>query len=263
MNISRRDFLKVSAATVVMLNPLATSLYAKPAVESEKQVSTLLNRKNTVRPEWLEILAKGVDYIPQKAKVNIKTSTNKRIIKDAYDSAEYAFKQNKNVLSGNWLMIDEVMNTIVPNNKIVQFLFQNIKGKYMYEKGFPKVTQKEDPTKAKLFSDMARFVLEKIETTRKKPDFTGYDDFEIKLLNSATGYLKRVIDIINRADSIAPANYKKGFAYSIAFSYKDLGNAYIYLGDIAAAKRCYKKGLEYDPNNEELKSNLKYLNTQR
>ena len=68
-------------------------------------------------PGWVEVLSKGVSYIPDEAKKDIDGWDNDRIKKEALELLRIALKKNEGILEGNVSLPENGMDGIVNHNK--------------------------------------------------------------------------------------------------------------------------------------------------
>lgn len=254
--ISRRIFVRrlVSLSTglgLFSLVPLPASKYYLPIRHEKISLSG--------HPYWLEVLSRGASYIPKKAKININGWSDDDLRGKAYYALRIAFEQNGHILSWISQSSEKEMGTIIDNNKFGQFLLEATKGKYLFSEGFTPITSQEDPFRARIFYDLSslliRFLISKVDETW----FNGFKNFDIKLLQSATTYLKEGIRISTRAMNIFPRRFQNLLRSNIGTGYNHLGLAFNLLGDIEQAYRMYHMALEWNPDDNNVTRNLEAI----
>ncbi|NVM22373.1 MAG: tetratricopeptide repeat protein [Desulfobacterales bacterium] len=257
--ITRRMFLK----QFVRAN-LGVWLYLLAPIPTEKlstlatDIRRLSNDPCWLDPYWLEVLSRGVSYIPEEVKVDI-SGWDKHITKEkAYAALKIALEQNERVLSGEIPPSEKNMDTIISYNKTAQFLLENVEGKYIINPVFPEVTYREDPARARMLHDLSIFILN--NTLSSIDDqFAGFSNLDLALLRSAESYLREAIKTNQNAVALSPARFKGAIIRNIANAYNNLGIVLSFLGDVRQAYRMYEKALELTPDDTDILNNVEAI----
>jgi len=210
-------------------------------------------------PFWLEVLSRGHTFIPEKSIIDISNWDNEKIRKSAHKSLRLALTQNRQIVRKEIESNDKNMNIVITNNKVTQYLIEKIKGRYVCFEKFPPVTFREDPSRGRLFFDLASFILIHVIHMVNNPNFDKFDDFDITLLKSSVGYSNESVKIQLTAIEIAPEQYKKTMVVNLGCAYNNLGLAINFLGDTVTAHKHYCKALELSPGNTDVRRNIKAI----
>ena len=243
--ISRRDFMKI-----IPIAPFAVSDRIKWDVE---QIM------NPPEPYWKQTLAKGVSFIPEKIKQDLSELEDKALLQDALYLIKDSIQYNRALVQGDLKRTNSNMNNTVDLSKKSQYFQQNIDFEYKFSKSFPKVSYQEDPTRARIFQDLAGFVLDDIMKTLDQPGFHALNDFEVEFLKGAEDYLETAIKINEKAYDLSPDNFKEQLQNSIGSGYNNLGLTLNFLGRLGEAKEMYEKALDMKPEDENIRQNIKNL----
>ena len=251
--VSRRLFLKQSLSALTGIG-----LFSIIPLPLLKDHLLLLNEPIIIerQPYWLEVLSRGVSFIPPKAKIDISDWSNDELREKAYYTLRIAFKQNRQILTGNLRWSEKDMGIIIDNNKFGQFLLERIKGKYMFSEELEPITYHQDPIRARIFYDLSSILMKYVIMQIDKGWFRGFTDFDIKLLRSAEGYLREGIRTNESSMDLFPDKYRRILKYNIGTGYNNLGLTLNFLGDIDQAYEMYQIALQYNPDDDNITSNL-------
>ena len=209
-------------------------------------------------PGWLDVLSKGVSYIPEETKVDINGWDNQMVKERACTLVRIALEKNDTVLVRNTLPAGGDMDTVINYNKAAQFLLESIKGRYIFNPVFPEVTYDEDPSRARMFHDLSTFLLNKIIKTIND-DFVGFSTLDIKLLNAAEGYLRAAISTNENALILSPEKFRDTIVRNIGAAYNNLGLVLNLRGDMQQARKMYEKALRLAPDDRRILENMEAI----
>jgi hypothetical protein len=170
-------------------------------------------------PYWLQVLSRGINYIPQKAAPEIKQWEDVTLQQKAYQVLDRAIETNLRVHDTPLTPPTSDMNQIVIDYKTSQYLIEHIQKPYSFSNDFPPITFLQDPMRAKIFYDLALVILNQIIGITQESEFERFTVFEIKLLQSAEAYLREGIKTIESAHRIAPDYFKSILKESVDKGY--------------------------------------------
>jgi len=208
---------------------------------------------------WRQVLAKGVSFIPAIMQNDLSGWSKEQIVDQMLATVDYAIKRNAKVQKGATTKTNETMREVVNFNKRGQFLQENIPGRYSLSSSYPEVTCEQDPTRARIFYDLAGFILDEVRHAINSSPVYRLTDFDTKLLRSAGSYLRSGIAINRRFSYLAPEGSKGDIQANIGAGYNNLGLALSFQGKLEEAKRMYQKALQLKPNDPDILQNLKSL----
>lgn len=207
---------------------------------------------------WLEVLSKGVFYIPEAARIDIVGWGDQMIKQKAYTILSIAFESNDRVLAAKTPLSEDDMDMVINYNKASQFLLESIRGAYVFNPIFPKVTYKEDPSRARVFHDLSTFMLKQIIRTIND-DLGGFSELEIRLLRAAESYLKEAINTNENALILSPGQFKTTIVRNIGTAYNNLGLTLNFLGEIEEARNMYEIALKLVPHDRLILENMEAI----
>lgn len=254
--ISRRSFIKrcLSASAGVgffSLFPMPIFKHYLPPYKDSISVQG--------QPYWLEVLSRGVSFIPKKARVDIHGWSDDDLRGKAYYALRIAFDQNGDILFRESQRSEKEMGIIIDNNKFGQFLLEHTSGAYIFSEGLTPITFQEDPFRARIFYDLSSMLIRHVIIKVDEAWFNGFKDFDIKLLRSAETYLREGTQISKKAMEIFPDRFRNLLKSNIGTGYNNLGLVLNLLGDIEQAYKMYQIALEWNPNDNNVTRNLEAI----
>jgi len=255
-HVSRRKFIKrcLSASAGISL----FSIIPFPTLKNYLPPS-----KNGIpfqgQPYWREVLSRGVSFIPAKARIDIHGWSNDDLRGKAYYALRIAFEQNEDILLRRTQRSEKEMGIIVDNNKFGQFLLEAIKGKYLFCESLTAITFHQDPIRARIFYDLSSMAINHIITKVDKFRFNGFTESDIHLLRSAETYLREGVQTSKNAMEIFPDRFRNLLRSNIGTGYNNLGLTLNLLGEIDRAYQMYRIALEWNPDDNNVISNLEAI----
>lgn len=252
--ISRRNFLKQLGATGLgfAFMPLDFRL-------DEKITESMKHIPEEGKAWWLRVLSKGWRHFPEICTTDTSDWTQEQIRKSNYYVTNRALKKHRKIREGELRKTEINMDEAIKYSKQAQFIQEKIEGKYHFMDGFPDITYREDPSRARIFKALSDYILDNVNETIWESDFDGLGQFDMKLLGTAKGYLERYIELSKNTLDICPEEHSDFFTQHVGFGYNNLGLVVNYLGDRDEAKELYQKAKEILPENEDVDSNLKNI----
>lgn len=266
-NSTRKRF--IYTFSILMLLSFHSLVFGSIRIEEESEIEKRNNvimmdplgeRSLSSQPYWIKILSKGASYIPSDLRIDISSWSDKNKKRMAYQTLISSLELNTAVLSGKISQTIENMNFLINNNKQAQYFLESVQGKYIVAEGLPEITHKEDPLKARLFSDFSMMILEHIKEIAQSENFSGFTEFEIHFINASLDYLSRNIEIMEKALPIFSKDYETELITGLGYSYNSYGFALSLLGEVDNALTMYKKALLYLPDENDIKENIKSIN---
>ena len=252
-NLNRREFLKRFyrwGSTVGIFAIAPVPLIALPKIPPVKDII------EKPHPFWLKVLSRGPNFIPKRSVFNIIGWDNDKVLKLGLRVLAIALKQNRQFFQGQFDTSDRKRDIIISNNKVAQYLLEKVVGTYISTSTFPPVRYSEDPARARQFYYLSAFIIRHIIKRINKPDFYGFNNFEIDLLNSSADYSRENIAISLRAINIAPENVKNKMISDLGAAYNNLGLAINFMGDVVNTKELYDLALKLKPGDIDIQRNI-------
>ena len=216
-----------------------------------------------IYPNWLEVLSKGVHYVPEY----IKAFFNDWEDPDMNDSVRYAFyltlTRNKRALAQGTLPSEKEMDEMIESNKASQYLFQYVKEANTGMNARPEVIYGHDACCAQMFYDVSTFVLRNMMNNQKNVLFAKLSEFDIRLLNSNISYLEEAIRISEHVYILQDEELRPQTRNNIGSYYNSLGLTQSFLGDMSAAGKMYLRALEFRPGDTLILDNMRYFQAGR
>jgi len=187
----------------------------------------ILNRRHrqTYRPEWLNTLAKGVDYYPDAEKQPLERWRDDELVDVVQQTLKDAFDANYAIFRKEVTVDEKNLNHSVHKSKIALYVSGQYDGLYQFYKNFPPVHFNEDPARGELLLHMSTFMVYYHITP--KLDRTGsVDSSDMDVLKSIESHTERGSITLEGALAKSPVEFRDSIGKTIDIGYRMLEKTY-------------------------------------
>ncbi len=260
VSMTRREFMKASLKSSLGFLALVTGVPAKKGLEQ-------IIKEKAPTPGWVLLLEVGPHYIPEEDKISIIPDTEESRHDYAIATLGRAFAEAEMVDKRRVAMTEKNMSSIIHQLKQGQYLLESLTTPYplFRDDNDPKVLYNQDPGYAQIFNHLGGFLLDYAYFNTDVTDpFASFNKSHYEAVEASVSYFKEakkvcesvynlVYKLTNSAHPILKANLVNEFI--------NLGLAYNSLGDKERATFYYKKALELDKDNKQVKRHLQTIDT--
>lgn len=210
-------------------------------------------------PGWLDVLSKGPQYFPPNAILTIPDDIGNNEIKNAaHQSLKEAFTNYRSLVEGRIKQSDQMMDFLVLQYKIGQYLISQIAPDFEYPSGdfMDNITFDEDPALGLSMIDISEIILRSIAGWVRNPEFHGFNRIQIKLLKASFEYALNGVGISEKVFDKTFDHYKSMAQNALAKAYNNYGLVLNYLGRTNEATAAYSVALQFSPDDLAIKRNI-------
>jgi tetratricopeptide (TPR) repeat protein len=247
--MTRRSFLAVLIKSIAGIRMYSLIPIGMPEL-------TLSGLNQEIRPYWLRVLSKGIDYFPEHIRAFFQEYRDEDMVGSMQFALNLTLRQNKRALSKRFLPPEKEMNEMIENNKASQYFFQFVKETNISNNALPEIIYGNDPYYSLLLYDLSTFILRSIMAAFEEDKFRSLNSFDINLLNSSLSYLEEAINVSEHVYILSNEDFRTKLKMNLGSYYNSLGLTMSYLGDTTSAQKMYLRALEFRPGDTSILRNM-------